>query len=356
MDLGGLGGFGLLGLLMAVLGVKVIAEIVRNRAQIFDDNLTPQDRHSISQAAFFAILPITVAFHELGHAALVKLFGAEITSWGFYFFSGFVGYRGFVSEEQQILIAAAGVTVNLLMGAIAIAVVFLKRPPMRPAINELLIQATAITVVNALIFYPLLDFVTDLNGDFRQMYFGGVPWLSASIFSVHAAVLIGGYAASRNERVATRLAELTGLPPYVRRGLLGGVRVDPEQQRQMAAQALTPAEAAMQAAARRVASGWLQPVEGVLVRQPHGPALLLRWSYGGAALGVAAMTEPAGSVVITIPHTVTDPRAALGAGQVVKRWASPPSEDELMLALRLGMENAERHATQRSAAPSVVGS
>src|SRR5215207_3972249 len=118
-----LGGIQLLGLLIAAFGIKVVAEIVRKRDKIFDDDITAEDRHRISQAAFFVVLPITVAFHELGHAALVKLFGAEITSWGFYFFSGFVGYRGFVSDEEQILIAAAGVTVNLLLGVIAIALV-----------------------------------------------------------------------------------------------------------------------------------------------------------------------------------------------------------------------------------------
>src|SRR6188472_3470121 len=144
------GMFQIMGLVIAAFGVKIVAGIFVNRHEIFDDNITPHDRMQISQAAFFVILPLTVAAHELGHAVMVKLFGAEITSWGFYFFSGFVGYQGFVTETQQILIAVAGVTVNLLLGAVAMAVVLVKRPPLGPAINELLIQATIISVANAL--------------------------------------------------------------------------------------------------------------------------------------------------------------------------------------------------------------
>jgi hypothetical protein len=343
-----------MGLVIAVLGIRVVAAIFRERHEIFDDDITPHDRAQISQAAFFIILPITVALHELGHAVLIKLFGAEITDWGFYFFSGFVGYQGIVTDTQQILIAAAGVTVNLILGAIALAVVFLRRPPMRPAVNELLVTATIISVANALIFYPILDLATDLNGDFRQMYFGNVPWLSATIFAVHASVLIGAYAASKSERISARLAGLTGLPPHVRRGMLGGLRfATPQGTGPSSAGNLTPTESTMRTAGTRVASGWQTPIQGMLLRRPEGPALILRWSESEEARSVAVATEVAGSVIVTLPRSSDDPNLALRYGDVWRRWSEMPDEDDLTLTLRLAMEEVERRANLLTTAVEV---
>jgi hypothetical protein len=346
--------FALLGLLIAAFGIKVVAEIVRKRDQIFDRNLTMEDRHYISQAAYFVILPITVALHELGHAALIKLFGAEITSWGFYFFSGFVGYQGFVSEAQQILIAAAGVTVNLLLGIIAMAFVFLKRPPMRPAFNELLIQATVISVANALIFYPLLDFATDINGDFRQMYFGGVPWLSATIFAVHAGVLVGAFLASRNERVAARLAELTGLPPGVHRSLFGGLRFSPGPSSDRRASQISQVETTMLSAAKRVASGWPVPVQSWFLRVTTFSGVIVQWQRGPNPVAVCARLDQNAVFELLILPESADLAAAIVNGKVFERRNNLPSEDDLVLALRLAMEEADRRIPNATANASVI--
>ena len=347
--------FALLGLLIAAFGIKVVAEIVRKRKQIFDRNLTMEDRHYISQAAYFVILPITVALHELGHAALVKLFGAEITSWGFYFFSGFVGYQGFVSETQQILIAAAGVTVNLLLGIIAMAFVFLKRPPMRPAFNELLIQATVISVANALIFYPLLDFATDINGDFRQMYFGGVPWLSASMFAVHVTVLIGAFFASRNERVAARLAELTDLPPNVHRSLFGGLRLSPGPSTDRRASQVSQVETTMLSAARRVASGWSVPVQSWFLRVTTFSGVVMQWQRGQHPVAICATLDQNAMFQVLILPKSDDLAAAIVNGDIVDRRQNLPSEDDLTLALRLAMEEADRRILNAATNSSVMG-
>ena len=62
------GTFGILGLVIAVTGIKVVRDIFRHRREMFDDDFTPDDRRLMMQAAFYILVPISVALHELGHA------------------------------------------------------------------------------------------------------------------------------------------------------------------------------------------------------------------------------------------------------------------------------------------------
>ena len=205
------GPFALISLFYVVLGVRVIYQLARNFRQTFDRNFTHEDRMLVDQAAFFVLLPISVALHELGHAIVVRLYGGEVLDWGFYGFAGYVAFdpRDF-TDAQQIVIAAAGTAVNLLLAGIAVALVFLKRPPFRAAINQLLIQFTWISLLNALVVYPLLDIVSGLNGDWTQMYGGGVPALSFVILIIHVTVLAALFWAWKSPAMQARLARLTG--------------------------------------------------------------------------------------------------------------------------------------------------
>src|SRR6476661_1383742 len=168
--------FAILGLLMAVTGVRTARDIYRNRRAMFDDDFTDYDRRLIMMTAFYFLVPISVALHECGHALMVKYFHAQIIDYGFYFFAGFVSYQGYLTSTQQVLIALAGPFVNVVLAAIALGFLILKRPPYRAPVNELLFQFIVLSIANTLIFYPVLDLLAGLEGDFHQMYFGGVRW------------------------------------------------------------------------------------------------------------------------------------------------------------------------------------
>ena len=186
-----MGGFSIFALVMAVTGIPAVLRVIRNRKEVFDRTLTPSDRVSADQAAIFILLPISVALHELGHAVAVWSFGGQVTDVGYYFFAGYVSYQGNITDAQAIIIAAAGTLVNILLAYGAVGLVWFKRPPMRAAYNELLIAFAIISLANALLFYPILDFVTGVSGgDFHQMYNGGVPWLSAIILAVHLSAMV----------------------------------------------------------------------------------------------------------------------------------------------------------------------
>lgn len=330
---------------IAVAGIGVVRRIWSHRREIFDTNFTDQDRALVQQTAFYVLLPVSVALHELGHAVMVWAFGAEVIDFGFYIFAGFVSYQGFITDSQAILIAAAGSAVNLLLAGAALGFVLLRRPPMRAAYNELLVQFAILSSANALIFYPALDLLTGMNGDFRQMYFGGVPWLSAVIGLVHGGVLAGGYFASKNERFSRHLGELTGLPPHVRRGLLGGLRLAPgyaQPTAQATESTLSADETTMLNAVKRVGAGWPEPLAATLVRQASSASIVVSWGREPEARATSVVLEPAGSVTTVVPpRGATKPPRAL-QGTVWQRWAEMPSEDQLVLGIRVAMEEAER--------------
>ena len=207
-----LGGFGLLSLFYVFIGVRFLFQFIPRRKAIFDNNFTPYDRSMLGQAAFFILLPISVALHELGHAIAIWAMGGKVLDFGFYFFSGYVSYdpRDF-SAVQQTLIAFAGTFVNLVLIVIALAVVFLKRPPLRAPWNELLLQFVFISGINALVFYPAMDLLLNISGDWSQMYRSGVPWLTAVIVIIQVGFIAVGWWGMKNPGVQARIATLTGL-------------------------------------------------------------------------------------------------------------------------------------------------
>ena len=328
-----LGPFALISLFYVVLGVRVIYQLARNFRQTFDRNFTHEDRMLVDQAAFFVLLPISVALHELGHAIVVRLYGGEVLDWGFYGFAGYVAFdpRDF-TDAQQIVIAAAGTAVNLLLAGIAVALVFLKRPPFRAAINQLLIQFTWISLLNALVVYPLLDIVSGLNGDWTQMYGGGVPALSLVILIIHVTVLAALFWAWKSPQCMRVWRGSRAAP--LRSGRISATSRSPATSEAGA----TAVEQTLREAATRVASGWSSPVEAAIQRGRNGSALVLSWGTGAVRRSVMAIAPETGGIEFS---------GALrsGGGSPEQRpLGRDPGErdvDRLTMMLRLAMESVE---------------
>jgi hypothetical protein len=334
-----LGIFGLISLFYAVIGIGVIRQVIQRRKQLFDHNFTFADRALIDQAAFFILVPISVALHELGHAIAVWFFGGEVTDFGFYVFAGYVSHQGRYTNDELILIALAGPFVNVILSLAAVAIVLLWKPPMRAAYNELLIEFAVISGINALIFYPMLDIVaTGLEGDWTQIYRGGDPALSWAIGILHVGILAGSFWLSRYPPFRRRLAALTGLPPGSERGLLGrSARVGPAPPEEA-----PPVVEVMKEATNRIASGWPVQLEGRI--QPAGDqvGLWLLWRTAGMTRGVTAITQLDGGAVIS---GFAEPTSALGRSNVqtrpLSRMEGPFDANDLVLQLRVAMEQVE---------------
>lgn len=329
-----LGPFALISLFYLVLGARVVFQLARNFRQTFDRNFTRQDRMLVDQAAFFVLVPISVALHELGHAVAIWLFGGHVLDWGFYGFAGYVAFDPFeFSDAQQIIIASAGTIVNLLLAALALALVFFKRPPLRAAYNELLIQFTWISLLNALVVYPLLDLISGLNGDWAQMYSFSVPALSVAILVVHVAVLGLLFWAWRSSTVRERIAALTGEAPPARRISTSGRQMPGS----VPANAM-PVERTLREVAARVSSGWSQPVEAAIQRSAAATALSLTWGDPALRRSVIAVARESGGVELSGALRVANQPPEQ---RTLGRDPTTPDADRLTMLLRLAMETVE---------------
>lgn len=333
----GFDGFIIISLIYGIIGVQAIYKIIRSWRETWDLHFTQRDRILVDQAAFFVLVPISVLLHEGGHAVMVKAFDGEITDFGFYGFAGFVSYFGFgMSDVEQMLIAAAGSFVNLVLCLLAIGFVWLKRPPMRAAFNELLIQFAFISGLNAFVVYPLLDVLSGLNGDWRQMYDGGVPWLTAIIVAVQAAVILGGYWLWSAPGPKSRIARLTDIPPGLERGVMGGMK-----RGSVSTQSLSPTERTLHDAVSRVASGWHTQVRTGVQRFPQGTAVTLEW-HDGPSPRVAAVRAFASGRADVVGFHVREQRDEGAIPSTMHVWPQVPHVDELTLALRVAMETIDR--------------
>lgn len=330
------GAFSFISLIYVVIGIRIVAQLIQNWRSVWDHNFTPTDRQIVDQAAFFVLIPVSVVLHELGHAVAVWSFGKKVVEFGFYGFAGYVAYQPFgLTNTQQMIIAAAGSFVNLLLCVIAMAVVLFWKPPMRAAFNELLIQFAFISGLNAFVVYPLLDVASGLNGDWRQMYSSGVPWLTGVIVVVQFAVLGAGYWIYTNNGMKARQARLTDVPAGYERGLLGGIKPAA-----VAPESYSPSERTLHEAAERVSSGWSARVKTSTQRFPAGSAVTLQWNDGPRQLAVAARSFKTG-----ITELIQLPMAS-GPGdspspRLMHRWQTLPGTDELTTALRVAMESAQ---------------
>ena len=329
-----LGPFALISLFYVILGVRVIFQLVRNFRQTFDRNFTHQDRMLVDQASFFVLLPVAVALHEIGHAVAIQLYGGEVLDWGFYGFAGYVAFDPHeFTDAQQIVVAAAGNLVNLLLAAIALALVFLRRPPFRAAINQLLIQFTWISLLNALVVYPVLDIVSGLNGDWAQMYSFSVPTLSLAILVIHLLVLAALFWAWKSPTMRARVARLTGGSPGTGRGSARSRRFPATPHGEA-----TPAEATLRDAASRVASGWSFPVEAAFQRGHNGSALVLSWGNGPIRRSVMAVAPQTGGIEFSGALRLD------GGSPEQRPLGRDPGAldvDRLTMMLRLAMETVE---------------
>lgn len=331
-----MGGFSILSLIYVVLGVRVVWQIVQNWSAVWDRNFTQQDRLLVNQASFFFLIPLSVILHELGHAVMVWSFGKEVLDYGFYGFAGYVSYSPYrLSDVQQTLIAAAGTAVNLILCLLALAVVLLWKPPLRAAINELLIGFIFISGANAFIVYPLLDMVSNMNGDWRQMYDSGVPWLTAIIVAIQIAVLVGGYWLFTNEGMKARFAKLTDVPPGFERGIFGGI-----QPAKIKTMNMDPNEIHMRDAVNRVSAGWHTRVESQIQRFTGGSAMLMQWTTN-RDLHVMALRSLPNDVFDIVEIPTNQQGAQEGRPRTLQRWNRKPGIEELTMALRVAMERVD---------------
>jgi hypothetical protein len=360
-----MGGFDfavIISLFYVLIGLRVARDTWRDRVTIFDRAYTPRDRFMVSQAAFFLLVPLSVALHEFGHAVAIWSYGGHVVDFGFYFFAGYVSYDDPMTAVQHLVIAAAGTIVNVLIAVVVLSFVFFKPKPMRPAVNDLLITFAMLQAVNALIFYPLLDFAADMEGDWKQMYSNDAGNWRWGVLAVHASILGGAFLLSRTDWFNRRLNQLTAMPPGVNRGMMGGgvfaapkpaqnskrtPAAAPAAAKQAVTQPtrrLTLVEERLVEAGKRVASGWNGSVLNQLRSTPSASEMLMVWSDGvtGVVRTAALRALPDGSGELWGLLFIGSVQQPPAVRTRLERWDALPDENTLTFSLRIGMEQIAR--------------
>lgn len=181
--------FILLSLFYVAMGIACLVRVVLRWRLLWDDQVTTEDLELASRAAFYLLIPPTVALHELGHAVLVWAQGREVIDWMF------LGYMGAVLHETtgalgDFAIALAGNVVTLVIGVVAVLLPLYR--PGHPIRNTLWLEVGRRSLFLVLAFYPAVCLF--FPGDFVRIYdFEETPIASGAVAIVHASLLIFGY-------------------------------------------------------------------------------------------------------------------------------------------------------------------
>ncbi|MFW6051888.1 MAG: tetratricopeptide repeat protein [Myxococcota bacterium] len=152
----------------ALFALRVGARLWRERRSAFDDHFTARDRQLVGAAAFYLLVPVAVALHELGHAGVAWALGGRIEEWGYFLYGGYVVpvREPPFAPQESAWIAAAGNVVTLGMGFGA--VLWATRRPVNAAWNYMRLELGRILLWINLFFYPLLSLLGGI-GDFHLL-------------------------------------------------------------------------------------------------------------------------------------------------------------------------------------------
>lgn len=193
---------------IAYLGIAgyTLVQVVARWPALWSPTPGIEAQHLTRRAAFFLLIPPTVALHELGHAAAIWAIGQQVEDWFFLGFVGAVVHRP-AGPIGNFVTALAGnvVTLAIGIGAIAFGLFRVGHPTRNLAALELGRQSCFLVLV----FYPLL--CLGFDGDFTTIYdFASTPVASAFTAIVHLLILGIGYGRIWRQRWLPRARLVAG--------------------------------------------------------------------------------------------------------------------------------------------------
>ncbi|BAZ11011.1 hypothetical protein NIES4071_28350 [Calothrix sp. NIES-4071] len=193
--------FDLISIFYSIISIDTIFRLVNNWKSVWNDSVTAKDKLLIQRTAAFILIPIGVFFHELGHAVATWLFGGQVREFQWRLFWGYVVPVGNFTTAEIWWIAFSGNLISILLGIIAIFLIFLVK---KPALKELFYTFAIVELVYSLIFYPLISF-TGFRGDWVTIYdFSIQPYAQVTLV-LHIALLLALWQGTKNKWLAKYL-------------------------------------------------------------------------------------------------------------------------------------------------------
>ncbi len=167
------------------LAIITAKDVKNNWREIWDADLTMQDRRNLQKINAYFVLPLSVLFHECGHAVATLWAHGKIGEFHFAIWSGYVMPIGMFTASERLVIDLAGTVFQLVMAfAFLFAALLLKSPP----VVALLVYAALSSIGVAVVTYPLLG-VGGLYGDWVNIYSSPLTGWLIVVASVHAALV-----------------------------------------------------------------------------------------------------------------------------------------------------------------------
>ncbi len=172
---------------LALLGTLFM--LVRRWRPFWDEEFTGDDRRLASQLAIFAVPPLVVLVHELGHVAGAWAVGGRVVGFHYGLVEGAVRVAGRLSPAENWLVAIAGNVAGGLLG-LAMAVAGATGTGLRRPLRHVLILGGLLEIGFHLVLYPLLSLSAGF-GDWRVIYdFSDTPVLSSITAALHVAAMV----------------------------------------------------------------------------------------------------------------------------------------------------------------------
>ena len=187
--------FTLISLRYAWQGFQLARNLYSNWAKFIADPLTTRKKQVADQAAYFIMVPLSVAVHEFGHAVATWIFGGQIVDFGYAFFWGYVLPVGSFTVLEDWWISLAGTIGSLLFGLAAWG-----RCAAQPSrtVKHLGLRTIRLQIYFALVYYPVFTALATF-GDWRTIYnFNLTPLASSTVAFLHVLVLIASYLYDRS--------------------------------------------------------------------------------------------------------------------------------------------------------------
>ncbi|MDZ4832994.1 MAG: hypothetical protein SGJ27_04265 [Candidatus Melainabacteria bacterium] len=167
--------------IITAIGVK------KNWREIWDVDLSTRDRGELQKINAYFVLPLSVLFHECGHALATLWANGKVAEFHFAIWSGYVISLGAFSPAEKLIIDLAGTVFQLAMVfAFLIAALFVRSP----AVVALLVYAGLTAYGIAVVTYPLLGLV-GMYGDWVHIYTSPLTDWLVVVGVIHALLVVG---------------------------------------------------------------------------------------------------------------------------------------------------------------------
>ena len=155
-----------LSLISFALLLQSLLQLKRDWRGFWDDVVTKKDQLLAQRLAIFALLPLGVLLHEIGHAIATWQSGGTVAAFQWRFMWGYIIPKGNFSPFQDWWIALSGNLISALLVAVSILLI----PRVRKRIvAEILFFFACAQAISIMILYPLLS-ITRGFGDWPTIY------------------------------------------------------------------------------------------------------------------------------------------------------------------------------------------